>query len=26
MSLVIGTDQNIKMYLKPKKLLLTDKN
>lgn len=26
MSLVVSTDQNVKMYLKPKKILLTDKN
>ena len=26
MSLVIGTDQNVKIYLKPKKIMLTDKN
>lgn len=26
MCLVIGTDQNIKMYFKPKKILITDKN
>lgn len=26
MCLVIATDQNVKIYLKPKKILLVDKN
>lgn len=26
MSLAVGTDQNVKVYLKPKKLFITDKN
>lgn len=26
MGLAVGTDQNVKMYMKPKKIIITDKN